>query len=483
MQFVFDVYSGHSATSSSLKFYDFSNAAILFIILLGLLAIYLFGSWFNRRFQTPVYCIDFETYQPPANLVLSTESILQKFADTPSITPESIQFMRNISLKSGVGECTAVPEILATSTNGFPAQQTIASARIEAEMILFEVVEKLLLKTGLRGEDISILVVNSSLFCPTPSLAAMLVHRFNMRSDVLSYNLGGMGCSAGVISVDLAARLLKSSPDSVALVCSYENMTSSAYVGNQKDFMLQNMLFRLGGAALVMSNRASDRDRSKLQLVHSARTIIVGEESLTSVVQMEDDAGFRGVRLSKSIMRVATVALQKNISSFARLFLPWGEQIKYGLNMVARALLGRKLPSSIPRPLSMLLYFIADLCLKRTWIGSAWCRRVCKLPSSVLDPASEPYVPSFERCFDHFCVHAGGRAVLDAIEAALRLSVDKMEASRYVLHRYGNTSSASIWYEMERHFQHSGVAKGELIWQIAFGSGFKCNSAVWRSLK
>ena len=28
-----------------------------------------------------------------------------------------------------------------------------------------------------------------------------------------------------------------------------------------------------------------------------------------------------------------------------------------------------------------------------------------------------------------------------------------------------------------------GVRRGDRIWQMGFGSGFKCNSAVWRSLR
>ncbi len=52
-------------------------------------------------------------------------------------------------------------------------------------------------------------MVNCSLFCPTPSLSAMLVNRFGMRSSILSYNLGGMGCSAGIIAIGLAEKLLQ----------------------------------------------------------------------------------------------------------------------------------------------------------------------------------------------------------------------------------------------------------------------------------
>jgi len=41
------------------------------------------------------------------------------------------------------------------------------------------------------------------------------------------------------------------------------------------------------------------------------------------------------------------------------------------------------------------------------------------------------------------------------------------------LFRHGNTSSSSIWYELEHHIKYSGVKKGDAVWQIAFGSGFK----------
>ena len=57
--------------------------------------------------------------------------------------------------------------------------------------------------------QVDIVIVNCSLFNPTPSLSAMVVNHFGMRPDIKSYNLSGMGCSAGIISIGLARELLQ----------------------------------------------------------------------------------------------------------------------------------------------------------------------------------------------------------------------------------------------------------------------------------
>lgn len=47
---------------------------------------------------------------------------------------------------------------------------------------------------------------------------------------------------------------------------------------------------------------------------------------------------------------------------------------------------------------------------------------------------------------------------------------------------YGNTSSSSIWYELKYNCENMNMQSGQRVLQLAFGSGFKCNSAVWLCL-
>ena len=63
------------------------------------------------------------------------------------------------------------------------------------------------------GAQIDILIVVCSCFAPTPSLASMVVNHFKMRTDVLSHNLAGMGCSSGVIAIDMARHYLQVTAD------------------------------------------------------------------------------------------------------------------------------------------------------------------------------------------------------------------------------------------------------------------------------
>jgi 3-ketoacyl-CoA synthase len=64
----------------------------------------------------------------------------------------------------------------------------------------------------MQPSDVDIIVSTCSIFCPTPSLSSMIVNHFGMKTDVQSYHLGGMGCSNGVVAVNLIKDLLKVRP-------------------------------------------------------------------------------------------------------------------------------------------------------------------------------------------------------------------------------------------------------------------------------
>ncbi|KAG1368010.1 3-ketoacyl-CoA synthase 4 [Cocos nucifera] len=383
----------------------------------------------------PVYLVDYACYRPPESLQVPYQKFMRHSRLCGEFNDGSLEFQRKVLGRSGLGEETYLPEAL----HALPPRPTMAYAREEAQQVMFGALDGLFRNTGIKPRDISILVVNCSLFNPTPSLSAMIVNHYKLRSNIKSFNLGGMGCSAGVISIDLARDLLQAHRNTYAVVVSAENITQNWYLGNRKSMLIPNCLFRVGGAAVLLSNRSADRRRSKYRLVHVVRTHRgADDKAFQCVYQEQDDNGKVGVSLSKDLMAIAGGALKTNITTLGPLVLPVSEQLLFFATLVVKKLFNAKI---------------------------------------------KPYIPDFKLAFDHFCIHAGGRAVIDELEKNLHLLPVHVEPSRMTLHRFGNTSSSSIWYELAYIEAKGRIRRGHKVWQIAFGSGFKCNSAVWQSLR
>ena len=99
----------------------------------------------------------------------------------------------------------------------------------------------------------------------------MLVNQFKFRQDVQSYHLGGMGCGNGVMAIGLLKDLLVARPNTTALFVPSEITTYCFYPGLQKEFMVANAIFRMGGAAVMLTNRPAARRTAKYQLMHNVR--------------------------------------------------------------------------------------------------------------------------------------------------------------------------------------------------------------------
>ena len=227
--------------------------------------------------------------------------------------------------------------------------------------------------------------------------------------------------------------------NSYALVVSTENITQNCYMGNDPQKLIFNCTFRMGGAAVLLSNRPFDRRSSKYQLIHTIHNNTASSDrSYNCIIEEEDHEDHVGFTCTKDLLVTATNTIRSNLTATGPLILPASEQL---------------------------------LCLANHLIR-------CFHLANIL-----PYVPKFQHAVDHFFPHVGGKPVLDEVERNLRVSGKQMEASRMTLYRFGNLSGSSVWYELSYAEAKARVKKGDRVWQIAYGSGFKCSSVIWKAMR
>jgi 3-ketoacyl-CoA synthase len=407
---------------------------------------YIFG------IKPSVYCLGNVVFVPPKDWQVTQDDLKQIMAAQGCFDDKSMEFMDKLLNNSGTGNATHWPPAYLPCKDGeTKAHRTMLNARGEAESVIFRLVRDVLDSTHVRPKDIDFVIINCSLFVPTPSLCAMVCNKFGMRKDVRTYNLGGMGCSANVISVDLGKQLLQNEPGKRALIVSTENLTQNLYEGGEKSMLLQNTLFRCGGCALLLSSRRVDSMRAKYKLIYTGRTQMSDDNSYKCVWEQEDACGNHGVALSKDIVSVAGQAMKHNFVQLAPYVLPIREQVKTVCNRV--------------------IINLVQKAKKHEWPGAEFMT------------VPRAYTPNFAKGIDHFCIHAGGRAVIEGVQKNLGLQEHLIQPSKQTLFDWGNTSSSSIWYEVEWVERFGNLKRGDRLLQVAFGSGFKCNSAVWVALR
>nr|AXN70232.1 synthetase [Primulina spinulosa] len=408
---------------------------------LGFVALFVFTLclYFMTR-PRAIYLVDFACYKPQDDFKVTKDQFIELARSSGKFDEESLEFQKRILNSSGIGDETYVPKSIGSPENTV----TMKEGRAEASTVMFGALDELFEKSKVRPKDIGVLVVNCSIFNPTPSLSAMIINHYKLRGNILSFNLGGMGCSAGIIALDLGRDMLLANPNNYAVVVSTEMVAYNWYPGKDRSMLIPNCYSRMGCSAVLLSNRSRDYRRSKYRLEHIVRTHKGADDrSFGSIRQEEDSERFRGIKISKDLIEIGADALKANITTLGPLVLPFSEQLLFFSTLIWR-ILSRNGGNSKP---------------------------------------TKPYIPDYKLAFEHFCVHAASKTVLDELQRNLGLSEKNLEASRAMLHRFGNTSSSSIWYELAYLEAKGQVKGGDRVWQLAFGSGLKCNSAVWKSLR
>ncbi|KAH7564934.1 hypothetical protein JRO89_XS09G0078300 [Xanthoceras sorbifolium] len=193
-------------------------------------------------------------------------------------------------------------------------------------------------------------------FCPSPSLSSIIINKYSMRNDIKSYNLSGMGCSASATGIEFVQNLSKLTKNTYAIILSTEILSTGWYSGREKSKLLLNCLFRMGSAAILLTNKKEARNSSKYKLVCTVRTHRAFEDkAYLSAIREEDSNGNLGVTLNRDLRQTVV---------------------------------------------------------------------------------------------HHFCLPTSGRPLIRDIAKGLKLGERDIEPALMTLHRFGNQSSSSLWYEL-----------------------------------
>ncbi|KAC9638031.1 hypothetical protein R6Q59_008865 [Mikania micrantha] len=368
------------------------------------------------------YMIDYECYMGKKKMQLNTEECAKIVARNKNLQVEDYRFLLQTIVNSGLGEETYGPRNIILGEEEHPK---LADSLSEMESVFYDTLDNLFSRSKVSPSDVDILVVNVSLLSAVPSLTSRIINHYGMRENVKAFNLSGMGCSASVVAIDLVQQLFKTHKKQLAVVVSTESMAGNWYCGRERSMMLSNCIFRVGGCSMLLTNDMARKNQAILKLKCMVRTHFgSNDDAYNCCMQVEDDAGHGGFRLTKLLTKAAAQALTKNFRVLLPKVLPFWEIVRYA---------------------------------------------VCKTGTKI----------NLKTGIEHFCIHPGGRAVIDEVGSSLGLDEYDLEPARMALHRFGNTSAGGLWYVLGYMEAKKRLKKGDRILMISLGAGFKCNNCVW----
>ncbi|CAM8947326.1 unnamed protein product [Rhodiola kirilowii] len=381
------------------------------------------------------YLLNYKLFKAPEDRKASQESCAKIILRNKNLGLEEYKFLLRAMVGSGMGQCTSAPPIVHAGKEDCPSLVDILA---EMEEIMFTTLDQLFSTSPFKPRDIDILVVNVTTITTLPSFSARVINHFKMRDDIKVYNLTGMGCSANLIAIDMVHKIFKTYKNKLAVIVSTEATGCNWYCGKDRSMMMTNCLFRSGGCSMLLTNNKALKTKAILKLDTAVRVHVgANDEAYNCCIQVEDEMGFRGFRLSKNLPRAGGKALIENFKILLPKILPLKELLRYVLVLMLR----KKFDSRLVRGMST--------------------------------------KPNLKTVIDHFCIHTGGRAVIDEIGKSLGLKESDVEPSRVTLHRFGNTSHSSVWYILGYMEAKKRLKKGDKVLMIGLGSGFKCATVVW----
>jgi 3-ketoacyl-CoA synthase len=189
------------------------------------------------------------------------------------------------------------------------------------------------------------------------------------------------------------------------------------------------VIFRLGGAACLLTNKAAEKRRAKYALEQCLRTHTGADDDAFSCMSVKlDPHGVPGVFLPPPAT-LAAVTKKSMTANVTRLGAR-GRALLCGPNSSALLFSSSSSssppphpPRARPRPAAPLVMPLSEkLRFAKRWLAQKRGRAV------------EAFRPDFTKCFEHASIHAGGRIVIEAVGGAFGLPTDYQVRGRWTLH-------------------------------------------------
>ncbi|NGY37794.1 type III polyketide synthase [Flavobacterium sp. XN-5] len=263
-----------------------------------------------------------------------------------------------------------------------------------------KVLEKALLKSKWKPEDLDYIITVSCTGIMIPSLDAYLINKLKLRQDVVRLPVTEMGCAAGISGIIYAKNFLQSNPGKRAAVIAVESPTATFQLN---DFSMANIvsaaIFGDGAACVLLSSHKDDEGPE-----------ILDEE----MYHFYDNEHMMGFKLTNT-----------------------------GLQMILDIEVPNTIASHFP---------------------------------AIIHPFLEKNNLSIED-MDHLIFHPGGKKIVQTVEALFSDLGKNIDDTKEVLRLYGNMSSATVLYVLER-FMDNMPPKGDKGLMLSFGPGFSAQRVL-----
>ena len=280
-------------------------------------------------------------------------------------------------------------------------------------------------QAGLKPAEIEGLIVNTCTGYLCPGLSSYLMEDLGLPAHTSVLDLMGMGCGGAIPNLEAACRMIQSGARKTVLCLSVEICSATFFLGPDPDLIVSNSIFSDGASAAIL--RASPGRASVPARRHTSYRNARPASALTMP--------------SGSIIRFV---------DFESVTLPrYREQLRY-------TTLGGRLRNVLTRNVPV--------------IGA---KAVAQVTRRLLDRHGLTLDD-----IDHWVVHPGGTQVLKAVERQIGLTPEMLRFSYEVFREYGNMSSPSVMFVLERTLCQAKPQSGDRGLLLSFGAGFTAFAAL-----